>query len=557
VPNPNHVIAYFSLEIGLGAHIPTYSGGLGVLAGDTIKAAADLGLPYVGITLLYRGGYFTQSLDGSGRQQEAETPWHPESVLEEMPVRTYVPIEGRLVWVRAYRLMWRGVGGARVPIYFLDTDLPENTEQDRAITRRLYAGDTDHRIKQEAILGIGGRRLLRSLSHDATTFHMNEGHAFLVILELLSEHLSRFDKGVIDSACIEHARRRCVFTTHTPVPAGHDRFGIEQVRRIVGDHPVLHRPDLCGPAGTLNTTILALNLTRYANGVARKHGEVSRAMFPGYAIDSVTNGVHASTWTSPPFQKLFDERIPTWRQCNADLRLAAAIGDDDLIRAHEEAKAALIDRVNSRGSGPRLSRDRFTIAFARRATAYKRPAMLVSDMERLRRINREVCPIQIVYAGKAHPHDGRGKEIIQEIVRAAAQAGEELPVAFVPDYDMALCAHLVSGADLWLNTPEPPLEASGTSGMKAALNGVPSLSTLDGWWIEGHVEGVTGWSIDGDFLEHHPKSMYDKLERAVLPTWRRSRPAWAAVMRGAISLNGSFFTTERMLRDYVQRAYMD
>jgi starch phosphorylase len=561
--NSSNVIAYFSLEIGLSASIPTYSGGLGVLAGDTIKAAADLGLPYVGVTLLYRDGYFTQSLDQNGMQRENATPWQPEKMLEEMPVRTYVPIDGRNVLVRAFRQMYRGSGGAYVPIYFLDTDLPENDEAARGITRALYAGDPDHRIRQEAVLGIAGRRMLRSLSHDVGTFHMNEGHACFLIIELLSEHLARHDKQSIDAACLTHAKARCVFTTHTPVPAGHDRFGIERVRAIIGDHPAFHRPDLYAEADhpeVFNTTVFALNCTRFANGVAKKHGEVSRAMFPGYAIDSITNGVHAPTWVGPAMQKLFDQHVPGWRRSTSDLRLAGGVPDGALAEAHAEAKAALIDRVHS-ASGVKLSPDRFTIAFARRATAYKRPHMLVSDLDRLKYINKYVCPIQIVYAGKAHPHDHRGKEIIQQVLRAGKELEGHVPLAFVPNYDMDLAGVYTAGADLWLNTPEPPMEASGTSGMKAAMNGVPQLSTLDGWWLEGWIEGVTGWSIEGagtgDALEAaHAASMYDKLEHAILPLWKSNRPGWTEVMRAAISVNGSYFSTERMVRDYIHKAYL-
>jgi starch phosphorylase len=557
VPNYHHAIAYFSLEIGLDPSIPTYSGGLGVLAGDTIKAAADLGLPYVAVTLLYRGGYFTQTLT-DGTQSEGPTAWTPEDILEEMPQRSFVPIEGRIVHVRCFRHWVVGVHGRRVPVYFLDTDLPENAPEDRAITQRLYAGDTDHRIKQEAVLAIAGRRMLRALTHDVSVSHMNEGHAFLITLEMLSEHLSRFEQSEITPEAIRYVQERCVFTTHTPVPAGHDRFSVEQVRRIVGDHPLLHRPDLMGSADVLNTTIVALSLSRYANGVARKHGEVSRGMFPEYTIDAITNGVHAATWVQPECASLFDRCVPSWRAVNADLRLAASIPDEDLLRAHRDAKTTLIAEIASRGgsdTGAPFDTERLTIGFARRATAYKQPQLLMSDLDRLRAINRDVGPIQIVYAGKAHPHDGRGKEIIHEIHEAMAALAGEIPVAFVPNYNMALCAKMIAGVDVWLNNPTPPMEASGTSGMKAALNGVPSLSSPDGWWLEGCVEGVTGWDIEGDTPAAMAHSLYAKLEAIVAV--HKDPARWAAIMRACITLNGSYFTTERMLREYVERAYLD
>ncbi len=569
----NKVIAYFSLEIGLEPHIPTYSGGLGVLAGDTLRAAADLGLPYAAVTLLYRDGYFTQELK-DGRQSESPSAWNPAAILEEMPQRAHVPIQGRTVHVRAFRLMLRGVSGHYVPVYYLDTDLPENTPDDRKITRQLYAGDSDWRIKQEAVLGIGGRRMLRALTHDCVTFHMNEGHACFLLVELLSEHLARFDKRELDSEAIRHARSRCVFTTHTPIAAGHDRFSIERVRAIIGDHPLFDRSDLCGRHGELNTTVVALNLSRFANGVARKHGEVSRAMFPGHAIGDITNGVHAASWVAPPMGALFDRHIPEWRAHNADLRLAQSIPDDELAAAREEARMSLLHDVAER-TGVELNPRVFTIGVARRATGYKRTAMLVSDLSRLRMIAKSAGPVQIVYAGKAHPHDGVGKGLIEQVYRALRDLAPEVRGVFVPNYDIALARKLVAGADLWLNTPEPPLEASGTSGMKAALNGVPSLSTMDGWWIEGCVEGVTGWGIGqpasivqgaappagavgGQALfDKHASELYDKLENQILPMFYKRPHDWAGVMKSAIALNGSYFTTERMLREYVEQAYHD
>lgn len=559
MPNRNNTIAYFSMEIGIDPAIPTYSGGLGVLAGDTIRAAADMNLPFAAVTLLYREGFFRQEIDAQGRQVERPVTWRPEDRLQEMPQRVHVPIEGRNVYVRCYRLMVQGVTGGHVPVYFLDTDLPENAAEDRKITAALYAGDTDHRLKQETVLGIGGRRMLRAVTHDVACFHMNEGHAFLVIVELLSEYLARHDQASIDSACAQYARERCVFTTHTPIPAGHDRFNIQRVRAIVGDHPLFHRPDLYGQGDTLNTTVLALNFTRFANGVARKHAEVSREMFPGYRIAPITNGVHAATWVSPAFARLYDRMTPQWREWNADLRMVAGIAEREILAAHGGAKRGLIEHING-AMGSRLDPEVFTIAFARRATAYKRPALILSDVERLVRITRGAGPVQLIYAGKAHPHDGRGKEIIAEVVRASKELAGKVEIVFVPNYDIELAKKYVAGADLWLNNPEPPLEASGTSGMKAALNGVPSLSTLDGWWIEGCAEGVTGWAIEGggsgeEMARAHASSMYDKLERDIVPLFYRNREGYAKVMRRCVALNGSYFTTERMMREYALRAY--
>jgi len=570
-------IAYFSLEIGLEPAIPTYSGGLGILAGDTIRAAADLGLPYVGVTLLYRNGYFDQTFDADGRQQEGPRRWNPDEVLRELAPRVSLPIAGREVLLRAYQFDVIGVHGHRVPVYFLDSDLEENHPDDRRLTHQLYSGGHEHRIKQEAVLGIGGRRMVRAIGHDIGCFHMNEGHACLLCVELLSEYISRTGLGTLDRDMLERVRQRCVFTTHTPVPAGHDRFDIGQMKAIIGEHPLWQHPEIYGEPGAregynpaiFNTTRLALNLSKFANAVARKHGEVSRDMFPGYRIEAITNGVHAATWARKPLRDLFDRHCPEWRANNSDLRLAAGIPDEDVAAAHADAKRLMTGEVNKRlglSGGEALNDRDFTIVFARRATAYKRPAMLLSDPDRLAAIAQKHGPIQVIYGGKAHPNDAAGKGIIHEIAQLRGRLNGSVKVVFVPNYEIDIAKLLVAGCDLWLNNPEPPLEASGTSGMKAALNGVPQLSTLDGWWLEGWVEGVTGWAIGepGDSVltmpaerlyKKHAESLYSQLDTKILPLYHNDRPGWIRVMKNAIALNGSHFTTERMVRDYALRAY--
>jgi len=576
MPRWDRDIAYFSLEIGLDANVPTYSGGLGILAGDTLRGAADTELPYVGVTLLYRGGYFSQLIDSEGHQSERPVSWEPERILREMAPRVSVPIDGRNVVIRAFRLDLCGVSGYVVPVYFLDTDLPENDEAARRLTDRLYAGDQAHRIRQEAVLGIGGRRMLRAIGHDIGKFHMNEGHACFVCVELLSERMSRTHErssgdgrrrhaGLTDRI-INDVRQLCVFTTHTPVEAGHDHFSIYQVREIVGDHPVFDRPDLYGEGETLNTTRLAMNFSSFANAVSQKHGEVSRGMFPGYDIHAITNGVHASTWAHPAMRDLFDRHCERWRRDNADLRLASRIPDESIHAAHKAAKGELLEMLADR-TDTKLNPDALTVVFSRRVTEYKRPALLMSDIERLLAIH-ERFPLQIIYAGKSHPRDQRGKETIATIVQASEKLKGTLPIVFYQDYGIESSKKLVSGADLWLNNPRPPLEASGTSGMKAALNGVPSLSTMDGWWLEGWIEGVTGWAIGGEHDDQHygddrhgmdrahAESLYSKLEQEVAPTFYNGAPRWAEIMRACIALNGSHFTTERMVREYALRAYL-
>jgi starch phosphorylase len=554
------VVAYFSMEICLEQAIPTYSGGLGVLAGDTLRSAADLGVPLVAVTLLHRKGYFTQHLDATGHQTESPVVWSPEKVLERVDGRTTVTIEGRTVHVRAWKYAVKGVRGHEVPVFLLDTMLDENSEADRALTDYLYGGDEHYRLCQEIVLGMGGAALLQVLGYDAgVIYHLNEGHSALLTLQLLERQLDGRQPFELEETDIEVVRQRCVFTTHTPVPAGHDKFPLDMVRTVLGDERVALLEG-CGGVyeGMLNMTHLALHLTRFVNGVAMRHREVSRGMFPDYPINSITNGVHATTWTGPAFAALFDRRIPEWRRDNLYLRYAVGIPLQEIRDAHAESKATLVEEVFTR-TGVTLDPTVMTIGFARRATPYKRADLIFSDVERLATIARKVGKLQIVFGGKAHPHDGGGKDLIRRIFAADERLRGLVEVVYLENYEMALAAKMVAGVDLWLNNPMKPLEASGTSGMKAAMNGVPSFSVLDGWWVEGHVEGVTGWSIGGPDAETDPSAdaldLYIKLERVILPLFYGLPFAYAEVMRLAIALNGSFFNTQRMVRQYVHNAY--
>ncbi|MFL5561588.1 MAG: alpha-glucan family phosphorylase [Gemmatimonadaceae bacterium] len=557
----NPTIAYFSMEIALETSLPTYSGGLGVLAGDTLRAAADLGAPMVAMTLLYRRGYFTQHLDADGRQTETAVDWKPEERLEPLQPRVTVEIEGRTVHVRAWQYMVRGVSGRTVPVFLLDTALPENSPDDQHITDVLYGGDNDYRLRQEIVLGMGGAAMLRALGFDGEIIHhINEGHAALLTLALLERQRDgRWDSDVSE-ADVAAVRHQCVFTTHTPVPAGHDKFSPDATRRILGEQRVtLLRNARALDGDVLNMTLLALRFSRFANAVAMRHQEVSREMFPQYEIESITNGVHAATWTAEPFRQLFDRNIPRWRTNNLYLRYAVKIPLDEIRDAHAAAKGLLLNEVQRR-TGIQLDPKVMTIGFARRSTPYKRADLIFTDLDRLRDMTRHIGPLQVVYAGKAHPRDGLGKQLIQRIYEAKAHLGDALKVAYIENYDMTLGSILTSGSDIWLNTPLRPLEASGTSGMKAALNGVPSFSTLDGWWIEGCVEGVTGWSIGEDRTlpqdpSHDAIDLYRKLEREILPMYYGLPYRWAEVSRAAIALNGSFFNTQRMVGEYFLNAY--
>lgn len=559
-------IAYFSMEVALLPEMPTYSGGLGVLAGDFLRSAAELRMEMVGVTLLHRQGYFRQTLDAAGRQTEAPCPWVVSRYLRELPVRVQVSIEGRTVALRAWQYEVRGPAGFVVPVLFLDTDLPENTEWDRRITDRLYGGDAHYRLCQETVLGIGGIRMLRALNFDRLrSYHMNEGHAALLGLELLDASAHADGRREFSSEDVKRVRERCIFTTHTPVPAGHDKFPLDLVGRVLGRSDFhAHREVFCCE-GVLNLTHLALNLSRFHNGVARSHGEVSQLMFPRYVIDSITNGVHAATWTGEPFQKLFDRFVPEWRADNHSLRNALRLPLTSVQAAHQQAKELLLAHVR-KTTGLALKPNVFTIGFARRATPYKRADLLFTDLNRLRKLASVGAGLQILYAGKAHPADAEGKGIIEEIVRCAGILWPRVQVAFLPNYELELARLLVAGADLWVNTPQPPMEASGTSGMKAALNGVPSLSVLDGWWVEGHIEGVTGWSVGAPWRsaaapgdhdrERDAASLYAQLEGKILPLFYREPLGFTAVMRNCIALNGSFFNTHRMLTQYAQKAYL-
>jgi starch phosphorylase len=553
-------IAYFSMEICLEEAIPTYSGGLGVLAGDTLRSAADLGLPMVAVTLLHRKGYFQQHLDPAGAQTESPTTWRPEDVLAPMSPTVTVEAAGRSVRVRAWCYTVRGVTGHEVPVYLLDTALPENDPWDQTLTDVLYGGDNYYRLCQEVVLGIGGAEMLRALGYEGDVrHHINEGHAALLTLALLERQLG--GRGAWDTtpADVEAVRRQCIFTTHTPVPAGHDRFPTETAREVLG-------PTYSGLLdavkgwhdGWLNVTHLALRLSRFTNGVALRHGEVSREMFPDYKITAITNGVHAATWTAAPFRELFDRHIPEWRRDNNYLRYALTIPIDEIRDAHARAKRALLDEV-ARRSGVTLDPAVMTVGFARRSATYKRADLIFTNIDRLRAITRRTGPLQIVFGGKAHPRDEFGKQLIRNIFSAAAQLRDTVRVVYLENYEMSLGHLMTSGADLWLNNPLRPLEASGTSGMKAALNGVPSLSILDGWWVEGCIEGTTGWAIDGDEMPHDPSKdapdLYHKLERVILPMYYGLPYQYAGVMRNAIALNGSFFNTQRMVSQYVSNAY--
>src|SRR5246127_658579 len=557
--SPN--IAYFSMEIALDPNMPTYSGGLGMLAGDTLRSAADLGAPVVAVTLVYRKGYFRQLLDTSGNQSEQPQQWEPERTLKAVEGHVSVEIEQRQVWIRAWQYDVKGVDGDTVAVYLLDTNLPDNSDWDRQLTDSLYGGAEKYRLAQEITLGLGGLKLLQKLGYDKIqAYHMNEGHSALLALGLLERRLDQSFAGRVKQLDIDGIRRMCIFTTHPPVPAGLEQFPKPLVKQLLGDERVnLLEETQALHNDALNMTYLALRFSGYVNGVAMRHGEVSRGMFPNYAIAAITNGVHARTWTSPAFCELFDSYIPGWRTDNNYLRYAISIPLEDIRAAHAKSQEALFHEIRQR-TGVALDPKAFTMGFARRASTYKRANLLFHDAERLKRIARDVGSIQLVYGGKAHPRDDGGKKIIRQVFDGAALLSDVIRTVYVENYDMRWGQLITSGVDMWLNTPMRPQEASGTSGMKAALNGVPSFSVVDGWWAEGWIEGVTGWAIGNAEVTEDPGSevstLYDKLERQILPMFYGKSQRYTEVMRSAIALNGSFFNTQRMVQQYLANAYM-
>lgn len=535
-------VAYFSMEIGLNEHMPIYSGGLGILAGDHIKSAADLNVPLVAVTLLYKRGYFIQNINPMGYQEEMYPYFDPRAFMEPLPLKVTIKIEGRNVDIGVWKYNQIGMQG-RVSIYLLDTDLPSNTPDDRMITQFLYGGDSHTRICQEAVLGIGGYLALKRLERNITTYHMNEGHAVFLTLALLKD----FDGNE------EKVREKCVFTTHTPVPAGHDKFTYEMATDVLGGYVPSNIRSLAGEE-LLNTTILALNLSRASNGVSELHGEVSREMFPGYNIGHITNGVHHLTWTGPEFQALFDEHIPNWRAQPQALSKAVDLPNDAVKEAKLKAKKRLISYVNS-VTGVGFTDELLTICFARRAAAYKRATLLFADIEYL--MNLSFDRVQLIFAGKAHPRDEPGKQLIKEVVNIGRQYENKLRLVFLPNYNIWLASLMVQGTDVWLNTPRRPREASGTSGMKVCFNGGVNMSVLDGWWREACKNRLNGWAIGDDEDQSDDAAandLYIDLDDMVT-TYYANPKQWMSIMKSSIADVCSYFNTHRMVMEYFHKYY--
>jgi starch phosphorylase len=548
-------VAYFTMEIGLKGSIPTFAGGLGVLAADLMRAASDTELSCACITMCWQHGYLEQKISSDGTQIYSDKAWDMDKELRWLPQRVTVQVEKRdvVVGVRVYELMH---GENVMPIYFLDTNLQENRPEDRDICDRLYGGDQAMRIKQEIVLGFGGVKMLRALGYaDVKHFHLNEGHCAFLTLELLRE------RGFDDEA----VKKSCAFTTHTPVKAGHDVFPYDLAWKIVGDGLPWHIKKLAGE-DALSMTTLAMTLSAYTCGVSRVHGGVSRKMLNNEKIDAITNGVHHIEWAAPAMQTLFDKRIPGWRERPELLAdHCRDLADVELWEAHQASKRRLMDAVNAVHPEDHFDPDILTIASARRVVPYKRPELLYTNLERLKEIGSG--RIQIIHAGNAHPADPFSMAVIQRMIERSAALRGCIKIAYMPNYNPDLAKLLVGGADVWLNTPMRLHEASGTSGMKAALNGTLNLSTLDGWWVEAYErDPESGWRIgplaealdaDDETRKIDAEDLYTQLQYEVIPEYYYpDRVRWIRRMKRSIGLLG-YFNAQRCLQEYMQRAWKD
>ena len=540
------VVGYFTAEIGLWSELHTYSGGLGVLAGDHVKSAADAGTPLVGVTLLYHQGYARQHIDANGVQTESFPEFDPNEHVSKTKIVLKLHLDGQPLSAYVWKADIVGQSGHIVPVYFIDTRHPANSSEHQELSSRLYGGDDEVRIRQEYVLGVGGVQLFDYLDSELHGLHLNEGHCTFAMLELLNRGWSR-----------EELAQRSLFTTHTPVPAGHDRFEWPLVKEVVGELLPVDAKELVIAAGDsengrrCSMSHLAVALSTSVNAVSKLNADVAMTMFDEQIIEPITNGVHHITWTSPVMASLFDGYLPGWRVQPETISEAETLPTDALLEAREQARQHLREFVLSK-TGVELSSERLTIGFARRFATYKRANLVFRDLERLRNIG--AGKIQFVFSGKAHPRDKGGKQLIRDIYDSAEQIAEEIPVAFIENYDMETGLLMTSGVDIWLNNPIRPMEASGTSGMKAAMNGVPNCSILDGWWPEACIHGVNGWAIGNAENvrddERDANNIYQVLEQDVLPLWEGSKDAWAEMMKASIAASAEF-TGHRMIQDYL------
>ncbi|TXT65809.1 MAG: hypothetical protein BAJALOKI1v1_380017 [Promethearchaeota archaeon] len=549
-------IAYISMEIGLESNIPTYSGGLGVLAGDTVRSAADLEIPMVCVCLCYSSGYFYQLFNEKGEQKEKEIQWSFFYEFDKVEQPITIKLEDQEVLVSAWLYKVIGQSGHIIPVFLLTTEVEGNEPWKQKLTGSLYDSTSRwNRIVQEMILGIGGVKLLNSLGYEnIRVYHINEGHGAFATLELYETLNNQLEK----------VKERCAFTTHTPVPAGHDRFNHSLIKKVFQDRFPPELLKLGTENGELNMTVLAMNCSQYVNAVSVKHEKTTREMFPNYDIDAITNGIHLPFWVSRPIRKIFDRKWPNWKSHPEVLSNAIEIDDLELFDAHLENKFNLISYQKGH-SWNLLDEELITIGFARRFATYKRAILIFHDLDRLGKICQG--EVQFIFAGKAHPQDQAGKEYIKKIYEAGRYLYDNygVKVVLMENYNIDLAHMLVSGVDVWLNYPERYREASGTSGMKASLNGVLNFSVLDGWWIEGYkMKPEAGWPIgkfpdeykegeDINSWEKDSQYIYETLQNEIIPTYM-NHDEWLFKCKNAIAL-AAYFNTHRMVSEYAEFAY--
>lgn len=536
-------VAYFSMEIALENEIKTFAGGLGVLAGDILRSASEKKIPMIGVTLLNKNGYFKQIINDKGKQEEFPDKSN-YSKLSLLSHKIIIKISNDTVLIRAWKYLLKSGDGLEIPIYLLDSDWPENREKHRRLSENLYDGDLRKKLKQSIVLGRAGVKLLNKLGYKDIKIHLNEGHGALAAVELFLN-----SKKTKNKDRIKEVKKRIVFTTHTPIPAGHDIFFGEFLLKYQPDFPK-HVKGLI-ENDTINFTKLALFFSSYANSVSLKHQKVSQKMFPQYKIEAITNGVNSLFWTSEEFKELFNKFIPSWKENNSLLSRANKIPLNEIKEAHLKAKRRLINFIEEK-KGIKFKDDVFIITFARRFAPYKRPSLLLDDLNSLKKINKQVGKIQIIYAGKAHPKDEVGKTLISEVNKRIKKISSEIKIVFLENYDLEMAKLLVSGSDLWLNNPVAPNEASATSGMKAAHNGVPQVSTWDGWWPEAYHKGKTGWTIKE---KDETNNLYELLSKEIIPLYYKKPEKYLKICRQAISLNAAKFNTQRVIMDYLKKVY--
>ncbi len=552
---PHQKVAYFSMEIMLETDIPTYAGGLGILAGDVLRSCADLHIPAVGISLVYSGDTFAQVIDPHGSQTFFRSDWQKLDQLTKLPTRIHITIANSDVVVGCWRYDMVGLDGFTVPIYLLDTNFIDNPQWLRDITLNLYSGNWDNRICQEILLGIGGIKMLRALGYtDVGAYHLNEGHTAFATLALLAENNYQDDA----------VRKLCIFTTHTPIPEGHDKFTYDHAYHFAGDYLPWHIKNLAG-YDQLSMTQLASSLSHSSLAGSQKHQGVSKNLFPNISFNFVTNGIHHRTWTSPTMQNLFDRYIPTWITNPQSLTTAPQqLPDDRLWIHHQDAKSKLVRYVNAHltarpnpSQSDMFDLNTLTISLARRPVAYKRPLLLYHDLERFVRIG--AGKLQIVQCGKSHPDDDVSQNFVRQIIEISKKFKDVLRIIYLENYSPKIARILVSGSDVWLNTPKRPLEASGTSGMKAAINGCLNFSVMDGWWIEAFdmfpESGFTIGPKDGPVDDvTDANDLYTTLESHIIPLYYENRSKWLAKMKQSIAL-GSYFNTHRVVKEYNSKAW--